>query len=108
MQIAPLPHPDHAPGLETALLRRWPLALALGSLLPSLLAGLIWALGPDAAGVIASKPQLLAWFTLIGAVVFYWSMLMTVAIGCIVVKIMKGPVRSADAYPLPKPDRIEL
>ena len=106
MSDTPAPHPDHAPGLETALLRRWPLALAAGTLLPVLLAAVIWALGPAWASLLDSKSQLLTWFTLIGMVVFYWTMAFTVAAGCIVVKVMKGPVKTADGYPLPSPDRL--
>lgn len=97
--------PEHAPGLEAELLRRWPLALGVGSALPLLAAAGIWLLGADGTGLIAHKSQLLAWFTLIGIVVFYWTMVATVAIGCIVVKIMKGPVQRADGYALPKVDR---
>ncbi len=46
--------------------------------------------------------MLLLWdFTMIGVVVFFWTMVLTVAVGCLIVKVMKGPTYAADAYPLP-------
>lgn len=101
----PSPPPGHEPGLETRLLRAWPWALALGTLLPLLIAGLIWLGAPATPGSAEYKRLLLAWFTLIGLSIFYWTMLLTVAAGCWVVKVMKGPVLESDAYPLPERDR---
>ena len=39
-------------------------------------------------------------FALIGAAIFLATMLVTLAIGCVVVLIMKGPRYSADSYPV--------
>lgn len=99
------PHPSHRPGLETRLLRAWPWALLAGTLLPLLLAALIGWSFPAPPSLAEHKQQLLAWFTLAGAVIFYWTMVFTVAAGCWVIRVMKGPVREADGYPLPQPDR---
>jgi hypothetical protein len=98
--------PGHQPGLETRLLRAWPWGLLGGTLLPLLIAGLIGALFPDPPSAAEHKQQLLAWFTLIGAVACYWSLMLTVAAGCWVVRVMKGPVRELDPYPLPERNRL--
>jgi hypothetical protein len=100
------PPPAAKPGLESRLLRAWPWALLAGTLLPLLIAGLIDWLFPDPPSPAEHKQQLLAWFTLIGALAFYWSLVLTVAAGCWVVKVMKGPVRELDPYPLPERDRL--
>ena len=40
-------------------------------------------------------------FVMIGLVVFVWTAVLTVGIGCLIVWLMKGPAYVADAYPLP-------
>jgi hypothetical protein len=34
-------------------------------------------------------------------VALHWSLMLTLAIACFIVRVMKGPVYVADAYPLP-------
>jgi hypothetical protein len=41
----------------------------------------------------------------IGAGILLWTLVVTVAIGCVVVMVMKGPVQTADSYPVPDRDR---
>ena len=42
----------------------------------------------------------------VGAVlIFHWTMVITVAIGCVIVMVMKGPGYVADSYPVPHADR---
>ncbi|WP_037412785.1 hypothetical protein [Silanimonas lenta] len=103
------PPPGNEPGLEARLIRAWPWALLGGSVLPALIALLIAALAPDAPSAEEEKRLWIAWFTLAGAVVFYWTMVFTIAIGCWVVRVMKGPVREGrDPYPMPEQDRFEV
>lgn len=103
------PQPGNEPGLETRLIRAWPWVLAGGTVLPILLALLIGAMAPDTPTVDEDKRLWIAWFTLAGAVVFYWTAVFTVAIGCWVVRVMKGPVREgSDPYPLPEQDHFEV
>ena len=104
-----LPPRHEPPGLETRLLRAWPWALAFGTVLPALVALAIGLAFPEAGGHEALKKQWIAWYVLAGAVVFYWTAVPTVAIGCWIVRVMKGPVRECDdAYPLPRRDLFEL
>ena len=70
---------------------RW--AVAGGTLLPLRVAeALRWGY-PDIPSVDEHKRLLQAWFVLAGAMVFYWTMVATIAAGCWIVRIMKGPVR---------------
>lgn len=41
-------------------------------------------------------------YRLIGLVVLHWTLVFTVAIGCAIVWLMKGPAYVADAYPPPE------
>lgn len=100
--------PSHAPGLETRLLKAWPWFLLAGTVFPLLVATLIGVLAPDVPTIDEQKRLWQAWFALAGLVVFYWTMVATLGIGCLIVRVMKGPVREGgDPYPLPVPDRFE-
>jgi hypothetical protein len=91
-----------APGLEQRIWRRLPAILLWGSLLPLLLAGVNHALAPAAAESGASNGELLLWdYQMIGVVVLHWTLVLTLALGCFIVRVMKGPAYVADAYPLP-------
>ena len=99
------PHDHEPPGMEARLLRAWPWFLAVGTLPPLLLAaGLAWRLS-SVVDPAAQKALLLMLFTLVGWVVFYWTAVLTLGIGCWIVRVLKGPVRQADSYPVPTPDR---
>lgn len=102
-----LPGFTRAPaGLEWKVLRRLPLIAAVGTLLPiagALAAG--WLLGgPDAAAADAKLATTLQ-FVLVGVLVLHWTALLTVALLCVIVWIMKGPAYVADGYPLPDAER---
>lgn len=86
------------PGLEWMLWRKLPLITLAGTLLPMVIAGLIWLLHGIEAGAAQERwEQMLAYMTL-GAILFHWSMVATVALGCIIVMIMKGPAYVADGF----------
>jgi len=75
--------------------------------LPVLLAGLNHALAPASGLPGDSERALLLWdCTMCGVVVLHWSLVLTLALGCFIVRVMKGPAYVADAYPLPKPTGI--
>jgi hypothetical protein len=87
-----------APGWEQLIGRRLPAMLVWGTLLPLGLAGLNRAL----ASAAADAGALLLWdYTMFGAVVLHWTLVLTLALGCFIVRVMKGPAYVADAYPLP-------
>ena len=89
-----------ASGLEWKLWRKLPLIALLGTALPLL--GL-WAVhatvDQDTSAAQERWLQMADYF--VGAVLaFHWTMVLTVAIGCIIVMVMKGPGYEADSYPV--------
>jgi hypothetical protein len=93
-----------APGLEWRLWRRLPRLLALGTLLPLLAAGASWWLSSDLPHGGRDPVALRFEFVMLGVVVFHWTLVLTVAIGCAIVMLMKGPTYTADSYPMPDAD----
>ena len=91
-----------APGLEQRIWRRLPSILLWGTLLPLLLAGVNQALAPEAPPDGSSDAALLLWHYKMCAVVsLHWTLVLALALGCFIVRVMKGPAYVADAYPLP-------
>jgi hypothetical protein len=89
-----------APGLEWQIWRRLPWLLLAGTVLPLMAAALAhgWnRLDPSASGARAAEQFT---YVMIGLVIFHWSLMLTLAIGCVIVMLMKGPAYVADAYPL--------
>lgn len=87
------------PGLEWRLWKRLPLIWLLGTLVPLAYGGLAWWLAPEVEGGATDPKLLLLLARLAGLVMVHWTLVLTVAIGCIVVRIMKGPAYVADPYP---------
>ena len=93
-----------APGLEWRVLRCLPVLALAGSVLP-----MLYALGvrffdgglPDADTLKAvQSADILA----IAAVILHWTVILTLALGCAIVVVMKGHAYVADAYPLVEKD----
>ena len=101
-----LPNTRTAPsGLEWTLWRKLPLVTLLGTLVPfaALLVAHVFSgfqNDPDAARWLQTVD-----YMVIGAVLFHWSMVGTLAIGCLIVRVMKGPGYVADGYPLQHSDQ---
>jgi hypothetical protein len=94
-----------APGLEWALWRRLPAIFGWGTALPALLlAWSWWSSGAD-QGLARDPDAMRHAFVLIGVIVLHWTLVLTLAIGCAIVLLMKGPRYEADPYPLPDADR---
>ncbi|MDE3009821.1 MAG: hypothetical protein KGI67_02935 [Pseudomonadota bacterium] len=97
--------PTSPPGLERRILRQLPAAVLLGGVaiaLPSLLLRLAAHLYPaiDHDRLIQTTDYLA-----IGVFAFHLTSMITLAIGAFVVVVMKGPVHTADPYPLSDADR---
>jgi hypothetical protein len=91
-------------GFEWVLWKRLPAILLLGTVLP-IGAGLImWWLAPAQPTASETSDLLRVVYQLAGLVLLHWTLVLTVAIGCIVVLVMKGPAYVADPYPPPGRD----
>lgn len=91
------------PGLEWQILRKLPHITLAGSLIPVVLAALVRLLPPEQGVDMAKHIKTVDIFAIATAVTFFTAVL-TVAIGCVVVYVMKGPAYVADAYPLQHSD----
>lgn len=89
------------PGREWTLFRRLPAILLLGTALPIGLVLALWWGAPGQPSAAEERDLLLLTYQLIGLVVLHWTLVFTVAIGCVIVLVMKGPAYVADAYPPP-------
>ncbi len=92
------------PGLEWVILKKLPHITLAGLLIPVALAALVRVLPVQAGADVAKHIKTVDIFAIATAITFLTAIL-TVAIGCIVVYIMKGPAYVADAYPLQHADR---
>jgi hypothetical protein len=92
------------PGLEWRILRRLPHITLAGSLIPVALAVLVRVL-PSQPGIDPGKHIKTVDIFAIATAITFLTAVLTIAIGCIVVYIMKGPAYVADAYPLQHSDR---
>lgn len=93
-----------APGLEWAIAKRLPAVLAWGTALPLAAALAIWLAMPADPLAAGQSAALMSIYGLIGLVSLHWALVLTVAIGCAIVIVMKGPAYVADAYPPPGRD----
>ena len=89
------------PGREWVLFKRLPAILLLGTALPLGLALALWWAAPGQPSAAEERDLLLLTYQLIGLVVLHWTLVFTVAIGCVIVLLMKGPAYVADSYPPP-------
>ena len=92
------------PGLEWQILRKLPRITFVGLLIPVALAVLVRVWPPQPGVDIAKHVKSVDIFAIATTITFLTAVL-TVAIGCIVVYVMKGPAYVADAYPLQHSDR---
>ena len=92
-------------GLEWVLFRKLPLLTLIGFLVIGLLAlaARWWPWEGDDRQIAALIQRLD--FALIGAGIFHLTVMLTLAIGCVVVLIMKGPRYTADSYPVSDAER---
>jgi xanthine/uracil permease len=84
-----------ASGLEWRLWRRLPLILLVGTALP-LAAAVALHMGTDATNATDARWLQTMDYVVAGVVIFHWTAVFTIAIGCVVVMLMKGPAYVAD------------
>ena len=93
-----------APGLEVTILRKLPRITLAGVLLIGALSVLVRVLPPEPGVDVAKHINSVDIFAIASAITVLTGVF-TVAIGCVVVHIMKGPAYMADSYPVQHADR---
>ena len=96
------------PGLERRLWRKLPLIWVAGTAIPLLVMAILHgSSGPqdtmDAVRWLQKMDYIIG-----GLILFHWTMVLTIGIGCVIVMIMKGPAYVADGYPVSHSDRPQL
>lgn len=94
-----------ASGLEWTLWRKLPLIAAAGTLAPLVALALVHLLASPQTSAAEARWLQMIDYMVGGVVVFHWSMVATVAIGCVIVMVMKGPGYVADGYRVSHSDR---
>ena len=85
-------------GLEWRLLRLVPGLCLAGTVLPALMSLAARVLMSAASAAELARRVQLFDFVMLGAALLVWTLGVTVAIGCVVVWIMKGPAYVADGF----------
>lgn len=93
------------PGLERQILRKLPVITLAGTVIPACFALASHWSPPTGADVDVAKHLHLVETIAIATVITHWTAVLTAAIGCLVVMVMKGPAYVADRYPLMDSDR---
>ena len=92
-------------GLEWRLFKKLPRLTILGFFVLGVvwLVVDVWATRSDPSALV-HKAQTMK-YALIGLAIFHLTMVLTVAVGCVIVMIMKGPQYTSDSYELQDADR---
>ena len=92
------------PGMEVRILKMLPRITLVGLLIPVALSIFVRIMPSDPATDAAKHITTVDIFAIAVTITFLTAVL-TVAIGCVVVHVMKGPAYVADAYPVAHADR---
>lgn len=87
-----------ASGLEWTLWRKLPLILLAGTALPLMVLGVVHLLTDPEPSAQQARWLQLTDYVVGGVIVFHWTMVLTLGIGCVIVIVMKGPGYVADGY----------
>lgn len=93
-----------AAGLEWKLWRKLPAIAIFGTVTPALGGAALHLLHHDSDDAAQLRWLQLVDYCIGGAIIFHWTMVLTVAIGCVIVMVMKGPGFAADSYHVPHKD----
>ena len=93
-------------GLEWQIWKKLHIILAVGTALPLLASAGAYVLdGLDELGLATQNARAVEQFfyVMLGVVMLHWTLVLTLAIGCVIVMLMKGPAYVADAYAMDEP-----
>lgn len=93
-----------ASGLEWKLWRKLPLILVVGTAIP-LAAAVTLHYATDTDNAVEARWLQTMDYMVAGVVVFHWTAVFTIAIGCVVVMLMKGPGYVADGMDVSHSDK---
>lgn len=94
-----------ATGLEWRLWRKLPLIALVGTVLPLLGLGLVYLVAESQPDAAQERWLQMMNYVVGGLIIFHWSMVLTVGIGCVIVMVMKGPGYVADGYKVSHSDQ---
>jgi hypothetical protein len=86
-------------GLEWQIWKRIRLIWVTGTVLPLMASGCAFLLD----GLEYTRAVEQFFYVMVGLVILHWSLVLTLAIGCVIVMLMKGPAYVADAYAMDEP-----
>ncbi|MBK9442603.1 MAG: hypothetical protein IPN53_15405 [Comamonadaceae bacterium] len=92
-------------GFEWRLLRMLPNVALAGTVLPVLMAVLARYLYTKGSPAEIERHIQTFDFVMIGLVIFVWTTVLTLVIGCVIVWLMKGPAYVADGYEVSHSDK---
>ncbi len=92
-------------GLEWQIWKRLHIILAAGTVLPLLASAGAYVLDGLEPATQNARAVEQFFYVMVGIVVLHWTLVLTLAIGCAIVMLMKGPAYVADAYPMEEPHR---
>lgn len=90
-------------GLEWQIWKRLHIILAMGTALPLLASAGAYVLDGLEPATHNARAVEQFFYVMVGLVVLHWTLVLTLAIGCVIVMLMKGPAYVADAYPMEEP-----
>jgi hypothetical protein len=90
-------------GLEWDIWKKLPHICATGTVLPLLASAGAYLLDDIEATTRNARAVEQFFYVMVGLVVFHWTLVLTLAIGCAIVMLMKGPAYVADAYVMEEP-----
>lgn len=90
-------------GLEWEIWKKLPHIWATGTVLPLLASAGAYLLDDIEATTRNARAVEQFFYVMVGLVVLHWTLVLTLAIGCAIVMLMKGPAYVADAYEMEEP-----
>ena len=90
-------------GLEWQIWKRLHIILTVGTVLPLLVSAVAYVLDGLEPATQKARAVEQFFYVMVGLVVLHWTLVLTLAIGCVIVMLMKGPAYVADAYPMEEP-----
>ena len=85
-------------GLEWKIWQRLHIILAAGTALPLLASAGAYLLDELEPATSNARAVEQFFYVMLGVVMLHWTLVLTLAIGCVIVMLMKGPAYVADAY----------